>query len=239
MADEARGKPPITPVGLLAPFGIVALLIAALYPAVWSIQRAADRSQRVDNLKHIGITLQNWCDTYRCLPAAVHTDDNGQPLSSWRFRIMPFVEAVMIDVDYEVAWDAPINREITETAGHVFCRSFHHENPDSHQAAVMAVTGPGTAFDPGREHNLKDLPQDLILVVEVADSGIHWMEPGDLRVEDVDDSLLAGPDGDGFCVLFVDGVVRFISRDTPFEDLRPFFTIDGARRHDRSEVLAD
>jgi hypothetical protein len=77
----------------------------------------------------------------------------------------------------------------------------------------------------------------VILFVEVAHSGVHWMEPGDITLEGMADSIREGLDGDGFHVAFADGEVWFLSRDVPMANLRPFFTLDGARKHDREDIL--
>jgi hypothetical protein len=38
-------------------------------------------------------------------------------------------------------------------------------------------------------------------------------------------------------VVFADGQVWFLSADIPLEDVRKFLTIDGAKKHDREQVL--
>jgi hypothetical protein len=39
-------------------------------------------------------------------------------------------------------------------------------------------------------------------------------------------------------VLFADGEVWFLSDKVPFEDLKKFFTVAGAKAHDREALLA-
>jgi hypothetical protein len=76
-----------------------------------------------------------------------------------------------------------------------------------------------------------------ILLVEIAHSGIHWMAPGDLSLDNIPESLVYGLDGDGFHVLFADGQIWFLSSDVPLEKVQKFFTIDGAKKHDREQTL--
>lgn len=224
-------------IGVTIAILLVGGLIAAIWPAVNAARRAAQRQQRTNNLKQIGLALQNWCDTYRRLPPDVYRDEDGRPLSSWRFRIMPYIHCLMFDLDMEAAWDAPVNRYMATTCGHAYGVGLGDARSAPRNTKVMAVTGPGTAFEEGREHDLKDLPGDLILAVEVAGSGVHWMEPGDLSVDEITAETLKGLHGTGILVLFVDGTVRYVPEETPIEDFKRLLTIELASQYDRDMLL--
>ena len=109
------------------------------------------------------------------------------------------------------------------------CLRVHSGEPESLDTNVVLITGPGTAFDGEREYSLHEIDPDQILAIELADSGIPWAAPGDISIEDVSPSILQGLDGDGVHVLFADAEVGFIPVDTPFEDLKKFFTVEGAK----------
>jgi hypothetical protein len=104
-----------------------------------------------------------------------------------------------------------------------------------------AITGPGTAFDPAvPPPRLKRLPNDLILIVRVERSDTHWMQPGDLSIEQLVPSdetrrLLLGKDG--YVVLFADRERWVLSGKLPIKDLCRFCTIEGAKQADREEIL--
>jgi hypothetical protein len=88
--------------------------------------------------------------------------------------------------------------------------------------------------------SLKELPNDLILVVRVEGSKVHWMEPVDLVADDLVCSaeakqLLLG--NNGYAVLFADGKRWVLSRRLPYDDLCKFFTIDGAKQCERDTLL--
>lgn len=144
----------------------------------------------------------------------------------------------MIDVDYDARWDAPANRNFKSMLLSIYCWRGDDGSPESFYTNVVAVTGPGTAFEAGREVHRADLDNDTILAVEVANSGVHWMEPGDLDVGAVPPSIIRGLDGGGVHVLFADGSVWFLDADTPLDDIAKFFTIAGAKQFDREKILA-
>jgi hypothetical protein len=112
--------------------------------------------------------------------------------------------------------------------------------------------GPGTVFpSDGTSRRLADVtdgPTNTFIVVEVVDSGIHWMEPKELewgtmsfRLDDAahpsvssnhyrEAPHLAGPH-----VLTVDDMVTSLSRNIPSEMLRALLTIAGGEKVERRD----
>jgi hypothetical protein len=221
-------------VGILA-----ALSVGAVY-AIRSARQEAMHRQLANNMKQTGLGILTFNELNGHLPRAVHKDKSGQPLSSWRFRVLPFLEAIMMDVDYDARWDDDsneFNRHFINSEMFVYCCPWAKKSSGKLNTNIVAITGPGTAFNDDRDVRLEDLPPDLALLIEIADSGTHWMAPGDLDIRNVPASITQGILGGGVHVFFADGSVWFFRPDTPLEELKKFFTIEGATQYDREKVL--
>jgi hypothetical protein len=78
-------------VELLVVIAIIGILVALLLPAIQAAREAARRTECGNNLKQIGIGLQNYHDTYKKFPTSIAPPDWSWGLS-WIPRIMPYTE---------------------------------------------------------------------------------------------------------------------------------------------------
>jgi prepilin-type N-terminal cleavage/methylation domain-containing protein len=81
-----------TLVELLVVIAIIGILIGLLLPAVQAAREAARRSQCSNNLKQIGLGLQNYHDIAKAFPPGAMGKDNWTWGISWMLRIMPYSE---------------------------------------------------------------------------------------------------------------------------------------------------
>lgn len=90
----SRRRRGFTLVELLVVIAIIGILVALLLPAVQAAREAARRIQCSNNLKQIGLGVQNFHDTYRFLPPATVVDptDNSDSYATWLIHILPFME---------------------------------------------------------------------------------------------------------------------------------------------------
>ena len=99
----ASWRPGFTLIELLVVIAIIAVLIALLLPAVQAAREAARRAQCVNNLKQLGLGVQNYISTNNCLPplfsssnpvgsVASPTVNSGTWPLSWAVAILPYME---------------------------------------------------------------------------------------------------------------------------------------------------
>lgn len=210
----------------------------AICVSTFSLSCSANQKPKKENLlRYIMGGIGNYAAAQGRLPSSVHQDHAMRPLYSWRFSILPYIESGGPRRDLDKSWYAPANSAESGNKSFFYCLTGVTTSPACYDTNVVAITGEGTAFD-GKPHTMEELPGDLILLITVAKSGIHWMEPGDVDITDIPDSIAAGITGKGVHVAFADGNVWFLRRDVPIGDIKRFFTIEGAKTHDRQELLA-
>jgi prepilin-type N-terminal cleavage/methylation domain-containing protein len=93
-----RGKRPgFTLIELLVVIAIIAVLIALLLPAVQAAREAARRAQCVNNLKQIGLAMQNYHDVVGTFPpGAIATTGWGGTWWNWPAFILPQMEQTTV-----------------------------------------------------------------------------------------------------------------------------------------------
>ncbi len=90
-------RPAFTLVELLVVIAIIGILIALLLPAVQAAREAARRSQCANNLKQIGLGVQNYHDVRKALPPVRIA--GGMGWSTFFVLILPYMER---DAAYEL-----------------------------------------------------------------------------------------------------------------------------------------
>jgi prepilin-type processing-associated H-X9-DG protein len=106
--------------------------------------------------------------------------------------------------------------------------------------------GPGTAFPGGKSVSLEEFtdgPENTIVLVEIANSNIHWSEPRDLMFDEISFKIndpakpsISSPHADGPNVVFADGRSCRVSEAIPPETLRALFTINGGEKVSRYDL---
>src|SRR5271170_4954855 len=89
---KRKGRRGFTLIELLVVIAIIGLLIALLLPAVQAAREAARRSQCVNNLKQLGLAVQNYSDVNGALPPAAATGPEWSNNFSMKARVLPFLD---------------------------------------------------------------------------------------------------------------------------------------------------
>ncbi len=170
---------------------VVAILVAIgswFVAAVREARDAAIRCQAQCHLNQLQLALRNYHVVHGCFPPAYLTDSKGAPVHSWRVLILPFIEQKSLYDAYrfDEPWNGPNNVKLADRMPKIFHMP---SEPDSMAMTnIVAIVGPGTAFPGSRSTRLKDFADGLdntILLTEIAASDIPWLEPRDLRVEEM------------------------------------------------------
>lgn len=253
----------------IRPVVIVAALTATMIVLMHFVAESRKSAKRLgtkNSFKLIALALHNASDVYKRLPDPIRragnadsplglrSEPNAEQLYSWRFAIIPYIASYKMDAAFGHSWRDPLNarwRTVPQPYAYDGWGDGVADRRDPNtiptETSAFAICGPGTAFGDGDTElprSLEDIDEDTILVVEVRNSGIHWMEPGDFdirtmprAINDPDGRGISSAHDSGFHVVFADATVWYLRNDTPFEELAKFFTVDGAKANDRDTVL--
>ncbi len=132
------------------------------------------------------MAIHNYESGHGNLPPAFMADKNGKPMHSWRILILPYLgyEDLYRRYDFSEPWNGPNNRLLAKEMPVVYrCPSARPGNPLT--TNYVAIVGDDTMWPGEKTVSIKDITDgstSTLMIVEVADSDIHWMEPRDMTV---------------------------------------------------------
>lgn len=231
------------------------LLCVALAICLWlwnginSAREGARANECANNVFVWMMVLQFYHSQNGSFPPSYSVDSAGNPAHSWRVLVTPYREGQdFYDAyNFHAPWDDPANLRLADNfdtrewqcpSGPNYGRN---RNTD-----YVAVVGPGTAF-PNWERtslaDIKDGPENTIIIVEIANSDIHWTEPRDLNIEEMSFTIndrtrpsISSPHRWGAFVAFADGRLCSIRSHTPPDVVKALLTINGGEGISREEL---
>lgn len=93
---------------------IVVVAAALILPAIQQAREAARRTQSRNNLKQLGLALQNYHDTFELLPPGGTFANDGTPNQSWTVSLSPYLSSSPLYnlINMNRPWDDPVNFDL-------------------------------------------------------------------------------------------------------------------------------
>ncbi len=208
------------------------ILIGLLIPAVQKVRDASARMQDANNLKEIGLAMDDYNSATGAFPSAAICDPTGKPLLSWRVAILPYIEHQNLYTQFKLdePWDGPNNSKLIPLMPETYALPNDTTTP-SGSTHYRVFVGNGAAFEWCKgAHVPNDFPDgtaNTILVVEAA-TPVPWTKPDEL---DYDPNgplpALGGHFSGGSQAALVDGEVRMLSSSISPQTLRAAITRNG------------
>ena len=167
---------------------LVVIPCSWLAVAIHEASEAATACRSQAKLNQLQLALCNYESAHGHFPPAYIADKDGTPMHSWRVLVLPFIDEGSLHRAYNFSepWNSPHNSKLADKMPSMF--HMPSEPSSTSMTNIVAITGPGTAF-PGarstRKAEFTDGSDNTILLAEIADSNINWLEPRDLQVEEM------------------------------------------------------
>lgn len=180
-----------------------------------------------NNMRQIGIAVHTFAEDSGGFPLPHGEPFVTNPPYSWRIPISRYVSdgRVVQEYNFELVWNDPANVELEERGWSGFrCPAANRQDLMDFRTDYVAIVGDQTFFHPTNAFQLDDFHDGMsntIMVVEIANSDIHWMEPRDLIYDEMRFQINA-PNAPSISshheqkanVMMADGRVRDFSNDT-------------------------
>jgi prepilin-type N-terminal cleavage/methylation domain-containing protein/prepilin-type processing-associated H-X9-DG protein len=119
-----------TLIELLIAITVIGVLIGLLLPAVQAARNSTRRLQCANNMKQIGIALNNYHAQYKSLPSGYKSDVSSTgaetgPGWGWMASLLPFLEQDLLasTIDYRQPIESPVNEARLQTVPTLLCPS--------------------------------------------------------------------------------------------------------------------
>ena len=208
------------------------LLVYGILGSVRAARLAAKQSSSNCRLKQLGIALHNYHDTFKQFPPAYLADADGKPVHSWRIMLLPYFEEqgmkdLYAQYRFDEPWNSTHNQQLADKIPKIY-RSPCDDGPAT-DASYLAAVGPDTGWPAPLSATIKgigDGTANTIALVEVANSGVNWLDPRDISLDEAMKKI-EGPHAISAMHLFFDGSVHFLKSDIDRNVYRALLTANG------------
>jgi hypothetical protein len=217
---------------------VVLVLLSLLFSH--SERTGPQRRSCRNTLKAIAFALHCYHTDFGCYPPAYVADETGKPMHSWRVLLLPYLDKGDLYNHYNFSepWNGPNNSQLQKHLVEFYICPDEWEQGKAPMANYLAVIGNGTLWPGSRsisKHDIGGNGSEKVMIVEVADSGIEWLEPKDLdiaemslEINDWSRPAIRSQHPGGAYVALGDGTTRFLERRNQ-GDLKKLLRIDNGR----------
>lgn len=195
--------------------------------------------EKLNELRQIALAMHNFESAFQRFPSAYTTDENGQPLLSWRVHILPFLEenALYDQFHLDEPWNSQHNLALLEKMPDCFRLS---QGPESdRKTTVLAVGGAnGVISKPKTGKNgraslvgvgfgsIMDGSSNTIMLIKTEDElAVEWTKPTEFAP---DEATLKKMLGKKLLAAIADGSVQEFPAGFSIETFKALLTINGA-----------
>lgn len=175
-------------------------------------EQAAARVRDMNRFRQAGLAIHNYYDSMQAFPFTPAKGRDESADLSWRVRILPYLEQTELhqDIAHNEGWNSSHNREFQEQMPELL-----GSGSDS-LSDIVSIQ-----LDQPLQHfqDITDGTSNTIALLQVK-SGVPWMKPDSLSVDQAVALLDQLPAGEGLLAVFFDGSVRYFNQDIDRETFR-------------------
>lgn len=223
---------------LLSGMCVLGLFSAVGVPSVQSAKQVQHAAGCQANMQRVLLAMSEYHNANRVFPAAHTVDGQGQRLHSWRVALLPYLgrqdlyDQIRLDEPWDSAWNVQFRSQMPDVYGCPASRAAGDTDTN-----YVVVDGRGYVFDGVSQTSMSQITdgtRNTIMLVEMRDSAINWMDPRDLLADEIDFDVNADFSGGisshhrgGAHVGLADGSVKHVRESMDPDELEALFTIAG------------
>ena len=219
----------------LQQIAVIGALVALLLPAVQAAREAARRNDSLARLRDFSIAMQNHHEATGRFPAHAIYSADGNPLLSWRVRLLPFMEEMELYREFHLdePWDSEHNKQLIARMPDVLHSASSPFNQADGKTLFVAPIGDGFVMDGTKDgvgiRQLSDGTSKTIMIVEAdPDKAVIWTKPDDLQVDLENPTAGLGKLHPGvFIAAFADGHAAPVATALDPATIKALFTRNG------------